>query len=82
MIAGRMSEMACLQQGAVYTRGKMAIPPNDTTRYQSSASGLHPYIVRYFLNTSFSVSRWPVSRVPVVDRVICCPSAETTHRSF
>ncbi len=34
------------------------------------------------LNTSFSVSRWPVSNVPVVDTVICCPSAETTHLSF
>jgi hypothetical protein len=36
--------------------------------------------LRYFLNTSFSVSRCPVSSVPVVDTLICCPSAETTHR--
>ena len=60
----------------------MAIP-NDTTRYQSeSASGLHSYILRYFLNKSFSVTRWPDSSVPVVDSVICCPSAETSHLSF
>jgi hypothetical protein len=39
--------------------------------------------IRYcFLNKSFSVSRWPVSSVPVVVSVICCPSAETTHLSF
>jgi hypothetical protein len=38
-------------------------------------------ILRYFLNKSFSVTRWPVSNVDVVDSVICCPSAETSHLS-
>src|SRR5271155_5537824 len=45
--------------------------------------GLDRCNLRYcFLNKSFSVTRWPVSNVPVVDSVICCPSAETTHLSF
>ena len=48
-----------------------------------SASALRRRIVPYyFLNTSFSASRWPVSNVPVADTLICCPSAETTHLSF
>jgi hypothetical protein len=48
-----------------------------------SLSALRGRIMRcHFLNTSFSVSFWPDSNVPVVDSVICCPSAETTHVSF
>src|SRR5215469_16109930 len=46
-------------------------------------SGLRRCSIGYcFLNTSFSVTRWPVSNVPVVVSVICWPSAETTHLSF
>ena len=33
-------------------------------------------------NTIFSVTCWPVASMPVVVRIICCPSPETTHRSF
>ena len=48
-----------------------------------STSSQNSRITRYcFLNTSFSAKCWPVSNVPVVDTVICCPSAETTHLSF
>lgn len=82
MLAGSMSEMACLQQGAVYTEAIWLSRRTYNALPERSASGLHRYSLRYFLNKSFSVTRWPDSNVPVVDSVICCPSAETTHLSL
>jgi hypothetical protein len=82
MIAGAMSEMACLQQELSILRQYGCPAERYNQLPERSASGLHRYILRYFLNKSFSVTRWPDSNVPVVDSVICCPSAETTHLSF
>ena len=72
--------MSCLQQGAVYT--DIATHRTIQRATKRPASGLHRYTLRYFLNKSFSVTRWPDSNVPVVDNVMCCPSAETSHLSF
>jgi uncharacterized repeat protein (TIGR03803 family) len=54
----------------------------DYAHRPQSDRPLRRLAMRYhFLNKSFSVTFWPVSNVPVVDSVICCPSAETTHLS-
>ena len=62
---------------SVAAREVNAVSPSDRLLDCTDA-----YIRYCFLNKSFSVTRWPVSNVPVVDSVICCPSAETTHLSF
>jgi len=77
--------------GSSEPRGSFEIEDGRETAKYTDATSIDPranrfrlqnYIPRYcFLNTNFSINRWPDSNVPVVDTVICCPSGETTHRS-
>jgi hypothetical protein len=58
-------------------------PEVISSTQERPASALRRRVVHYcFLNSKCSVIRWPDSRVPVVDTVIRCPSAETTDLSF